>query len=102
MKAKRILSVALCACMVLALAIVPAFAAGGNEIVEKGARWILDGFFWVGIVAAVIVLVNNVLKKNTTGIVVTIIVAAVVLTIIKSPTILTSLGDIFKNVLGLT
>lgn len=99
MKTKKVLSAILCICLAALLSIVPAFA--DNELVKGGATWILDGLFWVGVVVVAYVLIKLALAKNITGAVVTIIVGAIVLTIIRAPAILTDLGNIFKDVLGL-
>ncbi len=87
--------------IVLCVLLLSTVCLADNEYAEKGATWILDGLFWIVIVAGLWYGGLSVVKRNITGGIVALVGASVVAVICKNPSILENLGTALKNILGL-
>lgn len=77
------------------------FATATNEYAQKGAAWILDGLFWIIVVAGIVTIARSAVKKDFTGAVVLLIITAILAVLVKNTDILTSIGNNLKTILGL-
>jgi len=85
----------------LAVIAVPVKVLADNAYAEAGANWILDGLFWVLVVAMIGGIGMAVIKRNLTGALITLVVGGIVLVIVKDPNIIVNIGTALKGVLGL-
>jgi len=76
-------------------------AAAANTYAENGAKWILDGVFWVVIVLGIFGAGMSIVKRNVTAALGIIIGSALVCVLCSNPEIIVSLGNAIKGILGL-
>lgn len=98
-KMEKIIRGASAAAGVLMLTTIPAFAE--NEYAKAGATWILDGIFWVAIVAGIWGATMTGIKRNFTAMIGIIAAAAIVCLFCSNPDIIINLGNNIKGILGL-
>ena len=60
------------------------FASATNEYAQKGAAWVLDGLFWIIVVAGVVAIARSAVKKDFTGAVVLTLITAVLAVLVRS------------------
>lgn len=72
-----------------------------NTYAEAGAKWILDGIFWIVAVAGIFGAGMSAVKRNATGAVGILLAAAIICVFCKNPDLLTTIGNTLKGILGL-
>lgn len=77
------------------------FASVTNDYAQKGAKWVLDGLFWIIVVAGIVAIARSAVKKDFTGAVVLTLITAVLAVLVKNTEILTTIGNQLKTILGL-
>jgi hypothetical protein len=76
-------------------------ALASNTYAENGAKWLLDGVFWIVAVGGIFGAGMSAIKRNATGAVGIILAAAIICVFCKNPDVLTNIGNVLKGILGL-
>lgn len=82
------------------MSVMPAHAST-NTYAEAGARWLLDGVYWILIVSGLFGVGKSVIQRNLTGAIGIFIATALLAVVCKNPEILVSLGNVLKGILGI-
>ena len=75
--------------------------ASPNTYAENGAKWVLDGIFWIVAVAVIFGAGMSAVKRNATGAVGILLASAIICVFCKNPDLLTTIGNTLKGILGL-
>lgn len=78
---------------------IPTYAS--NTYAEAGARWVLDGVFWIVLVVGIGSAGMSAVKRNATAAVGIIIATALVCIVCQNPETISNLGNTLKGILGL-
>lgn len=78
---------------------VPAHAT--NTYAEAGAKWVLDGIFWLVLVAGIFGAGMSAIKRNATAAVGIIIATALICVVCQNPETISNIGSVLKGILGL-
>lgn len=97
---KNTMSVILCTAALATLFSFTAMATQ-NTYAENGAKWILDGIFWVVAVGGIFGAGLSAVKRNATGAIGTLLGAALICVLCKNPDLLTTIGNALKGIIGL-
>ena len=82
------------------ISVMPTYAAT-NTYAEAGAKWLLDGVYWIVIVSGLFGVGKSAIQRNLTGAIGIFIATALVAVVCKNPDIMVSLGNVLKGVLGI-
>jgi len=105
MKMKKLNKAAVILCSVISTAALLTVSVSAENTYAQGiGRWILDGVFWVIVIAAVVIMLKQIMSQNISKAVITFLVAAVLcfLTTEAGITALKSLGAAIAGIAGLT
>ena len=72
-----------------------------NTYAEKAGRWILDGLFWVVVIASIFGIAMAVVKRQLIVAITILVASALVLIIINDPNIILTIGNTLKGIIGL-
>lgn len=99
-KNRKILALLMALVLLVGLLTIPAYATT-SQIAENGAKVILEWVFWVVVVITIVALVKYIMARNAVGMIITIILGVIVAAICKNPDILTRIGNMFTQDVGL-
>ena len=100
-KSFKLAKTALSSMTAMVLSSVPTFAAGSNDIAEKGATWFLDGAFWVILCVGIYFGSMSAIKRNMSGALGIFLATALGAVICNEPAIVVNLGTKLKGIMGL-
>lgn len=96
----NLICIGICTMAIVLMFSIPALASS-NTYAENGAKWILDGIFWIVAVGGVFGAGMSAVKRNATGAVGILLGAAIICVFCKNPDILVTIGNNLKGILGL-
>jgi hypothetical protein len=80
---------------------LPTAAFAANQYAEAGAKWILDGIFWIVLVVGIFGAGMSAVKRNAIASVGIIIGTAIICVFCQNPEIIVNIGNVLKGILGL-
>ncbi len=93
----RLLQFAMYLTAIMGMFMYGGFYSNAANLGEKAAKWGLDQLFWLGIVAIGIVVIMCLVKRAWIQAFVVLIVGGVLLYVIKTPDVLTKIGESIGN-----
>ena len=76
-------------------------SGGGNQYAESAGKWVLEGVFWVILIAVVAGIGTAILKRNLVGALSTLICGGLVLFFVKNPDAIATIGETIAGAIGI-